>query len=549
MIKVLAVGDNGGSSYHRINLPLKFLNKEEFKVDFVDKLEHEVVQNYDVLYLRKSNVKAATLSMWRMLFGIKIIYDRDDSFEIPKEYLNRSLLINPELKDYLIVADIVTTTTEKLRQEFLKYNPNVVVIPNRIPWGKEQFSEKRETYEQFMNRKIKVGIVGSFYHYYDWLSIKGWMNSLINNPIFKEKCEFLIGGYNKTADNVWREFKNLGTFIESKDVETYIDVYKEFDIILCPLKKNHFNECKSSLKIMEACVSNSVCVLDPLYKEKNDFVDVGFPIVKDDRDWLNIPLKIIKDKEGLWRLKNWTSIRGKRIDFNGVTKMREQVIRDVINVDQPQINNNIYTIRYSLEQPFEFIPLLNKVNSIEQKSWRFEYNVLLSHIDKVDGTKMWTGFFSWRFPQKTHLFKNKVIKILEENQKYDCINFSKPLKMPYLKFTEMVHPGFLDIFKIICKELNLPVKEPNNVIYSNFFVLKTPLYKEYIKTIIEPAIYLMENKYWDMVNKDANYNSLSKEELKNLTGLDYYNFVTFICERLIGQWIDKKKIKTLNVLI
>jgi hypothetical protein len=50
-----------------------------------------------------------------------------------------------------------------------------------------------------------------------------------------------------------------------------------------------------------------------------------------------------------------------------------------------------------------------------------------------------------------------------------------------------------------------------------------------------------------LANKDAQYKGLTKDRLKELTGLDYYNFVTFICERLIGQWIDKKKIKTLNV--
>ena len=100
----------------------------------------------------------------------------------------------------------------------------------------------------------------------------------------------------------------------------------------------------------------------------------------------------------------------------------------------------------------------------------------------------------------------------------------------------------MKLFTLICKDLELPIKEPVNTIYSNFFVLKTPLYKRYVNEVLILAMYLLEGRYWNLANRDSTYQGMSKEKLKELTGLDYYNFVTFICERLIGQWIDKNKI-------
>ncbi len=541
-MKILASGNKGGSSYHRLNL-LKF---SEHKVDFIDDLREANIPEYGLLYIRTSTVKSATLSIWKQMYGIKIIVDRDDSLIIPKDHPNYDKLKNQEdFKDLLIVADVVTTTNEELRQEFLQYNDNVFVIPNRIPYGFEQFQTNTETEEEFMKRKIRVGFVGSFYHHKDWLSIKPWLNTLVNNQWFKENCEFLMCGYDKSVDYLWKDFKSLGKFIQGKPTDSYISLYNELDIILCPLVNNDFNRKKSSLKIMEAGVSNSLCLLSPLYRDKKDFPKIGHIYIEKDKEWLTATRTLCMNKELLWEYKQETGEKAREVNYMEAVVTRDYAIDFALKTKDFPIEDNLFTIRYAPNQPFEFIPILNKVNSVEQKSWRFEYNVIVNHVPTLED-KTWTGFFSWKFIQKTHLFKKKVLGILEKTE-YDCINFSRPLGHPYLKFTEKAHPGFMNLFKLICKDLELPVSEPKYTIYSNFFVLKTPLYKEYVQTVLIPALYLLENKYWDLANKDSQYKGLTKDRLKELTGLDYYNFVTFICERLIGQWVDKKKVKTLNV--
>jgi hypothetical protein len=77
--------------------------------------------------------------------------------------------------------------------------------------------------------------------------------------------------------------------------------------------------------------------------------------------------------------------------------------------------------------------------------------------------------------------------------------------------------------------------------------MKTELYIDYVDNWIIPALDYMENEIWEEVNVDANYKGVGKEKLKELTGLEFYNMVTFVLERLILFYIRDKKLNCLNV--
>ena len=207
----------------------------------------------------------------------------------------------------------------------------------------------------------------------------------------------------------------------------------------------------------------------------------------------------------------------------------------------------IYSIVYDENQLYEYEKYDNShIKSYEDKSYLFEYNCLIDIIDNFNINEDYLGIFSYKFPIKTGLFKKKLLKILKDNPNQDiyifCTNSNK-LKGKYLSFTEKVHPGFLELFTVLCKDLNLQVKEPKYIVYSNFFIAKTDIYKEYINNIIKPAIELLETKYKEQVWKDSKYQGLGKEKLKQYTGLDYYPFHTFILERLFSIWIENKNYK------
>lgn len=209
----------------------------------------------------------------------------------------------------------------------------------------------------------------------------------------------------------------------------------------------------------------------------------------------------------------------------------------------------IVSITYNdLEIPHDVYQ--NKINTIEDKSYLFEYNPIIDlYKSNYFDLAKYTGVFSWKFQDKTGLSKNLLYKLLDTNdyQGYDIIHFCRPLGKPYLEFTEENHHGFLKLFTLICNDLNLQVKEPIHTIYSNFFIAKSEIYKSYISECLIPAIDLLENKYKDLAWKNANYKSgLTEKALKKYTGLEYYTFHTFILERLFSVWINNN-LKVLKI--
>lgn len=204
----------------------------------------------------------------------------------------------------------------------------------------------------------------------------------------------------------------------------------------------------------------------------------------------------------------------------------------------------IYSIIYDTQQITEYEKYFNKVKTIEDKSYLFEYNCIIDIIDNFKIDDDYLGIFSHKFPFKTGLFKKKLYWLLENNPDFDiyglCLQYN--LRGKYLDFTEKVHPGFKELFYPLCKDLGLEVKEPEYVIYSNFVIMKTDIYRDYVNTIIKPAIYLLETKYKDLAWKDANYTSgLKGDELKQQTGLGFYTFHTFILERMFSIWLENNQ--------
>jgi hypothetical protein len=207
----------------------------------------------------------------------------------------------------------------------------------------------------------------------------------------------------------------------------------------------------------------------------------------------------------------------------------------------------LYSIIYDQNQKYDFIPIFNStIRTIQDKSYLFEYNPILKKA-KYFNDEFYYGIFSWKFKQKTGI--EDPIQLLKDNnyQDFEVINFCKPLPKPYLELTEEIHTGFIDIFEPLCERLGLKVIEPTNHIYSNFFVAKGIVYKEYVE-VIKQAIELLETEFKELAWRYCRYEGLTAKDLKRYTGLDYYTFHTFVIERLISVWIENKNIKTLNLI-
>lgn len=208
-------------------------------------------------------------------------------------------------------------------------------------------------------------------------------------------------------------------------------------------------------------------------------------------------------------------------------------------------NITIYGICFNETQSTEYTRIDNKVSTIADKSYLFEYNVILG----TDIVNDYTGFFSWKFRAKTGINKRVLFNLLKEKNytEYDIINLCEPLPTPYLEFSENNHKGFLELFTNLCKDLGLEANEPKHVIYSNFFLAKKEIFIEY-QNLLRQAIELLETKYKEQAWENSGYKGLGAERLKQATGLDHYTMHTFILERLMSVWIGNKNIKTLDLI-
>jgi hypothetical protein len=222
------------------------------------------------------------------------------------------------------------------------------------------------------------------------------------------------------------------------------------------------------------------------------------------------------------------------------------MIKYIQTLNNPvNLNIDIHGICFNETQNTEYHRIDNKVSTIAEKSYLFEYNVILG----TDIVNDYTGFLGWKFRAKTGMNKRVLFNLLLDNHywNYDIINLCEPLPKPYLEFTENNHKGFIELFTNLCMDLHLTVKEPKHTIYSNFFIAKKEIFIEY-QALLKNAIELLETEYVDLAWKDSGYVGLGTKRLKLATGLEYYTFHTFILERLLSVWIDNKNIKTLDLI-
>ena len=203
----------------------------------------------------------------------------------------------------LKVVDYVITTTELLANKIRMFNNNVVVIPNALN-SEGQFKPNPTTSD-----RIRFGIIGGISHYTDINLLEGVVNQLPSEIL--NKSQFVLCGFDKSytkdlqqrekidwKNNKWNHLEQILTnnyktispqhlqklkeynygvefsFDEpykrmwAKDVLNYAKFYDEIDVLLVPLYKTNFNECKSELKMIEASVKRKATIISDVFPYK-----------------------------------------------------------------------------------------------------------------------------------------------------------------------------------------------------------------------------------------------------------------------------------------
>jgi hypothetical protein len=112
------------------------------------------------------------------------------------------------------------------------------------------------------------------------------------------------------------------------------------------------------------------------------------------------------------------------------------------------------------------------------------------------------------------------------------------------------HTGIRSMIQRCCDHVGINYNDnPAHIIYANQFVARKWVYQKYINEVIKPCLDILEGPMWDEVNRDAGYTrAIDSAKLKELTGLDFYNYIPFILERMFMQFVDHHKFKIEGLL-
>lgn len=192
--------------------------------------------------------------------------------------------------------------------------------------------------------------------------------------------------------------------------------------------------------------------------------------------------------------------------------------------------------------------------------WRFEYNVMLAqieycttHIPEDD----YIGMFSHKFTQKTGLSRAELYSRFNYAQHFDhtplVYNLSPYLGSHIGNFNDWSNEGHKNLTNFLircCKHVGFEYENnPPHVIYANQFIARKDIYMRYMNEVIKPCLELLEGEMWNEVNVPAGYTAgLKLAELKKHTGLDFYNYVPFILERMFMQFVNHYKLKCISLV-
>lgn len=146
----------------------------------------------------------------------------------------------------------------------------------------------------------------------------------------------------------------------------------------------------------------------------------------------------------------------------------------------------------------------------------------------------------------TKEFNPEAFESILNKYKPDVMSFQRHSPHDPISFSNKFHPNFSAYFKKVMNEIGYiwTPKLYKNVFYCNYFVAKEEIYEEYVKTMLIPAMEVMNNM--PELMKNSNYPHKLPGNLKQKFGVNYYPYHTFICERMFSFYADFKQLNCLH---
>ncbi|MBI4741808.1 MAG: methyltransferase domain-containing protein [Betaproteobacteria bacterium] len=247
--KILAThADNSGCGHYRIMLPAIALNNSNrATVEFSQAIYSipelaRIAPDAFVLQRQLTDPQINRIAEVRRHFDFPVHYELDDLItDIPKNSPHRSELpkdTGHRLKKALGLIDTFIVSTDALKAAYDKYHDKILVVPNRL--SRERWRNLAAPHKN--HRRPRVGWSGSISHTGDLLIVADVVQSLAAEVdwVFMGHCPSPLRPF-------IAEYHHGVPFDEYPEALAALDL----DLAIAPLEQNHFNECKSNLKLLE----------------------------------------------------------------------------------------------------------------------------------------------------------------------------------------------------------------------------------------------------------------------------------------------------------
>lgn len=368
---IASVATSSGIHFHRLVNPLAYLPISDDIQIYIVHIGQEKQLSCDILMYNKwlgimpDEVKVLQSA------GMKVIVDVDDYWEIPPHHPNYKYFQQagtPQITiEHIKLANVVTCTTERLRDQILQYNKNVVIVPNALPFDRDQYQPagRDRAREMSSNDKMRFMYLGGITHKEDIRLLEGKFQRIGGDDYIRNKAEFILCGYtpqyhdvavysnpedykvkNENFRKESKQVKHDGDYMTqvfsstnsfriypSVDTDTYLNYYDSADIALAPLQNTFWNSMKSELKVIEAAAKHIpvMCSRVKPYSDMCEFSNnCGILWVENQSDWIELIRYCIKNpeyvKEQGERLYEWIS---KEYDLIEINKLRMQIFNSL----------------------------------------------------------------------------------------------------------------------------------------------------------------------------------------------------------------------------
>ena len=231
-------------------VPFNLQNSKEVSLNLND------LRSLDILIVQRHFTAAFSYQQLAEALGErrpKIIFEFDDALDrLPQSnpgYAYHKQL-KPRFEEYIRNADLVTVSTEQLKEYYSDWNENIIVLPNLLDGQIWQESFKKTKKQA---GKIRMLFAGTNTHAADFAMIAPAVQKILAE--YKDKVELLLWGEEAL------ELKGHPNVKVIKDFEfTYANYAKALqelsvDFALVPLADDDFNKAKSNIKWLEYSAS------------------------------------------------------------------------------------------------------------------------------------------------------------------------------------------------------------------------------------------------------------------------------------------------------